>query len=87
MNNATFRFAEEFIGSHPIEETRMRCPICEGRGEIEEPYQYARDRHEERCMQAKVLREAGCSLRQIAKALGYASPRSVVLALKAKDRF
>jgi hypothetical protein len=62
-----------------------QCPICEGKGVIEAPYQNARDECQERREMARTLREAGYSIRQIARALGYKSPRSVVLALEAQN--
>lgn len=47
-----------------------------------EPYFNAKDKTQERREMALTLREAGYSIRQIMRALGYKSPRSVVLALR-----
>lgn len=62
----------------------MKCPICNGSGELPEPHDRIKDKKSERREAAKVLRAAGYSIRQIADFLGYKSPRSVVLALEEK---
>ena len=62
----------------------MKCPCCNGSGELPEPRSSERDRSDERARMAKVLREAGYSIRQIGAFLEYKSPRSVVLALERK---
>ena len=61
------------------------CPVCEGSGRLPEPYRDACDELQERREMARTLREAGYSLRQIMRALGYKSPRSVVLALEGTE--
>jgi division protein CdvB (Snf7/Vps24/ESCRT-III family) len=60
----------------------MKCPVCDGEGVLPESYRHLRDEKEMKREMAKVLDEHGFSLRQIAKALGYKSHRSVVLALE-----
>lgn len=58
------------------------CPICKGSGEMPEPYHHAKDEKAIRENMALTLHEAGFSLRQIAKALGYDSHRSVTLIIE-----
>jgi len=64
----------------------MRCPICNGSGELPEPNSRIKDDKAERREAAKVLRDAGYSIRQIAGFLGYKSPRSVFLAIQEKKK-
>lgn len=60
----------------------MKCPLCKGKGEIALPPAVNKAKRRE---QARILRKAGLSLTVIMKALGYKSPRSVVLAVNRKD--
>lgn len=59
----------------------MKCPICK-KGNI--PKINSIDKAERRAM-ARKLRKVGLPLLAIMKALGYKSPRSVVLACKRND--
>lgn len=61
---------------------KIKCPICKGKGEIPRP---ARERRlvDNRVM-ARLLSDAGYSVREIMRFLGYKSPRSVQVLLKAK---
>jgi hypothetical protein len=56
------------------------CPICRGSGSLPEPKPQRKDERDTRREMARVLREHGYSLRQIAGLVGYKSPRSVALA-------
>jgi hypothetical protein len=60
----------------------MKCPICKGSGHLPEPHKVGRDKTEERKAMAKTLRDAGYSIRQIQKFLGYKSPRSIAAFLE-----
>jgi len=58
------------------------CPICGGTGKIEDPRILDVDRVEVKREIVHKLHEKGHSLRQIQRALGYKSVRSVYLILK-----
>jgi hypothetical protein len=61
----------------------MKCPVCKGSGEIQEPKKRARDKSAERRRIARILHATKLfSYRQIADAVGWKSPRSVMLAVK-----
>lgn len=60
----------------------MKCPICKGCGELDEPRQHGRDRAEEKKAMAKTLRDAGYSLRQIQEFIGWKSVASARDAIK-----
>lgn len=63
----------------------MKCPICKGSGELPAPNGRIRDKSEERRRIARILHKSGYSYRQIAKVVGWKSPRSVMLAVKEKS--
>lgn len=60
------------------------CPVCSGAGVL--PMPNASTKHTKRridiSIMAKLLREAGYSIREIGAFLGYSSPKSVQLLLK-----
>lgn len=58
------------------------CPICKGTGKIEIPARLPVDGYEIKKRIARELHEKGYSVRQIMRALGYKSPRSIQLMLK-----
>lgn len=60
------------------------CPICNGTGKVNPPNKDTKHVFEmvDNSVMAKLLREAGYSLREIGKFLGYTSPRSIQLLLK-----
>lgn len=62
----------------------MRCPICKGSGDIEEP-SGRMDEAKARRVMAKALRAEGYTIRQIMRLIGWKSPRSVMVALEAED--
>lgn len=64
----------------------MKCIICKGTGEIEEPKHKSIDGEMNAYKKAvaKELASKGYSYRQIQKALGYKSVRSVHLLIKGK---
>lgn len=53
------------------------CPVCNGTGEFILPAKMEIDSFEVKAKLAIGLREKGYSYRQIQKALGYKSPRSI----------
>jgi len=60
----------------------MKCPACGGTGKISETSLVSKPK---RRAMARKLRKAGLPLMVIMKALGYKSPRSVVLACQRND--
>lgn len=60
---------------------KVKCPICEGRGEIEEPRHKDFDETAARRTMAKALHAEGYSLRQIMRLCGWKSVRSAALAV------
>lgn len=66
----------------------MKCPICNGSGSIDEPRleRSKIDLIEVKREMAKKLREKGFSFRQIQKALGYKSVRSITHLLNLNHR-
>lgn len=60
----------------------MNCPFCNGKGKVE--HQILLDRVERRAM-ARKLRKLGYPILKVMSAVGYKSPRSVVLACNRKD--
>lgn len=63
----------------------MKCPVCVGTGFFDiEPYAHREVRTvaEARTYSARILRDEGYSFRQIMKALGLKSPRSVELMVR-----
>ena len=59
-----------------------KCPICEGSGFVEDPRHARIDVFQVKKEMAIKLHGKGFSLRQIQKALGYKSVRSVHLIIK-----
>lgn len=70
----------------------VECPVCLGKGRIQTPFttppaagqkpvSKTKERLIRNTIMAKLLREAGYSLREIARFLNYGSPRSVQLCL------
>jgi hypothetical protein len=59
-----------------------KCPICNGTGKVEDPKHMDVDVIQVKKEMALKLHEKGFSLRQIQKALGYKSVRSVHLMIK-----
>jgi hypothetical protein len=60
----------------------MKCPCCNGTGDIGEPKKKEIQVVEVKREMALKLREQGFSLRQIQKVLGYKNVRSIVYLLK-----
>ena len=60
----------------------MRCPICKGIGEIAEPKRPLINESAAKRTMARALHHEGYSYREIAKLVGWKSPRSVQLALE-----
>lgn len=54
----------------------MTCPVCNGTGELEKPHTTISGEPDVRAM-VKTLRDAGYSIRQIMKLIGYKSPQSI----------
>jgi hypothetical protein len=54
----------------------MKCPVCQGKGEIANP-RPRNPRTIDKTIMAKLLRDAGYSIREIMGFLDYKSPRSV----------
>jgi hypothetical protein len=54
----------------------MKCPFCNGVGEIEAP-EFKNKLLEEKRLAANTLREQGYSIREIMRIMKYKSPRSV----------
>lgn len=52
------------------------CPVCHGTGNIKRPHGMRKDMKLKRD-HAKILRDQGYSIREIATIMGYKSPRSV----------
>lgn len=62
------------------------CPICNGTGEYEQPHKMSIDMAEVKGRIARELHGKGYSIRQIMKALGYKSPRSIQLFIQNQTR-
>lgn len=60
----------------------MRCPVCKGTGELINPKRGPIDEIAAKRTMAKALHAEGYSYREIAKLVGWKSPRSVQLALE-----
>jgi hypothetical protein len=60
----------------------VNCPICNGTGKLDDPAHMAIDVVAVKKEMALKLHEKGFSLRQIQKALGYKSVRSISVLLK-----
>lgn len=73
--------------STPLIENIYFCPLCKGQGiiQMDDPRRKEVDIYEVKKEMAVKLREKGFSLRQIQKALGYKSVRSVVYILDKKE--
>jgi C4-type Zn-finger protein len=63
----------------------MKCPICKGSGEIPDSRKRV-PKAIDNAIMSGLLRDAGYSIREIMKFLGYKSPRSVALCLERADR-
>lgn len=61
-----------------------KCPVCKGTGEFEYPKHQEADKTDINQRIAKDLTEKGYSRRQVARALGYKSVRSVQYLLEKK---
>lgn len=61
-----------------------KCPVCKGTGEFEYPKHKEADTSEIKRRIAKDLTDQGYSRRQVARALGYKSVRSVQYLLDKK---
>ena len=59
----------------------MDCPICNGKGEIEEPSNNQKNMVL-KIKTAKCLKELGYSIREIMKMMDYKSPRSITKLLE-----
>jgi hypothetical protein len=57
----------------------LRCPICNGTGQIEPPANQYDEQAAKRIM-ARALRDHGYSFREIMRLCGWKSPRSAALA-------
>ena len=65
--------------------TKHKCPACKGTGELDVLPRHIEDNQfGMKQLVAETLTEKGYSLRQIAKILGYKSPRSVQYLLEKK---
>ncbi len=60
---------------------KIKCPMCEGCGEIEAPH-FKQKIMEEKRATAKRMRAQGYSIREVMKTIGYKSPRSVQMLLE-----
>jgi hypothetical protein len=65
-----------------VKDKEYECPICKGSGKLEYPAHMAIDEIAVKKEMALKLHGKGFSLRQIQKALGYKSVRSVSVLLK-----
>lgn len=61
---------------------KIDCPICKGTGELDDPVKVNVDLVEVKREMAHKLRGKGFSFRQIQRALGYKSVRSITNLLK-----
>lgn len=64
---------------------KAECPICKGTGQFELPARMEVDSAEIKKQMAIELHKKGYSIRQIQKALGYKSPRSIQIILNVKS--
>jgi len=55
---------------------KIKCPMCEGCGEIDAPL-FRQKLMKEKEITAKRMRKQGYSMREIMEAMGYKSPRSI----------
>lgn len=62
----------------------MKCPMCKGIGKLEKP-KHLNDR-EEKHAAALLLHDHKFSVRQIMRIVGYKSPNTVQVIIKAKGR-
>ena len=60
----------------------MKCPICKGTGEIEEPKSKRAGKVVDNRIMASLLKKEGYSFRQIQKFLGYKSVGAIQNLLK-----
>jgi hypothetical protein len=65
-----------------MKKQKADCPICKGTGTFELPAKMQLDSMELKKHLAIELHKKGYSVRQIQKALGYKSPRSIQIFLK-----
>ena len=58
---------------------KIKCPICKGKGVLEEPSPYKKNVKKtiNNKIMTKLLKKEGYSVRQIMKFLGYKSPNSI----------
>lgn len=63
---------------------KRKCPICKGSGELDPPHIEKKDQTIANAQIVKTLRDAGYSFRQIQKAMGFESVRSVQYLLEKK---
>ena len=60
----------------------MKCPICKGKGKLEEPTAHKWGKVIDKKIMCRLLRKAGYSYRQIMRFLDLKSPRSIAQYLK-----
>jgi murein L,D-transpeptidase YcbB/YkuD len=60
----------------------IKCPVCNGNAVLPKPIRNAPRRTIQKTIMAKLLRDAGYTMREIMEFLEYKSPRSVALCLK-----
>jgi hypothetical protein len=65
-----------------VKDKEYPCPICKGHGKLDYPAHMVIDEAAVKKEMALKLHEKGFSYRQIMKALGYKSTRSISLLLK-----
>lgn len=65
---------------------KINCPMCNGEGKIEQPH-FKQKIMKEKYQTAIRMHKEGYSIREIAKAMGYKSPRSVHKLLKENKKY
>lgn len=68
------------IHLYPMTE-KFKCPVCDGKGHITTVYARGKEMDKKE-KQAKKLRQAGLSIREIMRVMGYSSPHSITKLLE-----
>jgi SOS-response transcriptional repressor LexA len=66
-----------------MEENKIKCPMCEGCGEIDKPH-FKQKKMDFKTATAKRMKKQGFSIREIMVAMNYKSPRSVDKLIKGR---